>query len=350
MRPTWLVTGGSGFIGQSLLDALNAAPAAPAVVLASRRPPAALAVLPAGARHWPLDLAAPAIALPTGIDTVVHLAGEKREAGHMQAVNHVGAARLVDAAARAGARAFVHLSSVGVYGAGHRAGVVDERTRHTPRGPYETSKDAGERAVRERCAALGLRCIVLQPSNVLGLARGAAGGRPLLGLVRMVARGWFRHIGRGQAWVNYVAVEDVAAALLAAGLDGAAGRAAEGAKDGADGAAKTRLSGHAPGVYIVNTPAPLRSFVGWVADELGLPAPTAKLPAWLATAAAAAGAAGGVVLRRELPLSPARLRELTGTTRFDGRALAGLMPQPYALGIEAALRALVRRYRAEGLV
>src|SRR5207237_8839894 len=137
-----------------------------------------------------------------------------------------------EAAAEAGAQRFVLPSSVGVYGAPPHAGLVDERHAHTPQNAYEVSKDAGERAVRERCAALGIACVVLQPSNVVGLVPGR--NYSLLGLVRMVARGWFRHVGHGAAWVNYVAVEDVAAALVAlARRDAPAG------------------------TYIVNTPAPL---------------------------------------------------------------------------------------------
>lgn len=317
-----LVTGSGGFIGSAVLPALQAAAPARELWLAGRQPPA---VLPPSARYLPLDLAAGTIDLPPGVHTVLHLAGEKRDPARMHAVNTEGAARLVDAAARAGARCFVHLSSVGVYGAPRHAGVVDERFPHTPHGPYETSKDAGERAVRQRCAALGLRCVVLQPSNVVGFVPGRS--RPLRGLVRMVARGWFRHFGRREAWVNYVAVEDVAAALVAAAL-----------------------RAEADGVFIVNTPAPLADFVGWIADELGLPPPTARLPYALGAAAAAGGAVGRFVLRRELPFSPERFGELTNTTRYDGGALSERLGSSYPLGIEAALRAMVGQYRQAGLV
>jgi len=317
-----LVTGGSGFIGGALLPLLQQAAPKRELWLGGRHAPA---VLPAGARHVPVDLAAAAIELPPGVDTVLHLAGEKRDPACMPAVNADGAARLVDAAADAGARRFVHLSSVGVYGAPRHAGRVDEDFPHTPRGPYETSKDQGERVVRERCAALGLRCVVLQPSNVVGLVPGR--GRPLLGLVRMVARGWFRHFGRRPAWVNYVAAEDVAAALVAAAVHT-----------------------NADGVFIVNTPARLAAFVGWIADELGLPPPTARLPYWLGASAAAAGALGRLLLRRDLPFSPERFGELTNTTRYDGSALSGTLDFAYPLGIEAALRAMVRQYRLSGLV
>jgi nucleoside-diphosphate-sugar epimerase len=322
MSGALLVTGGSGFIGGAVLPLLQQAAPAREIWLASRRPTGAL---PAAGRHVPLDLAAPCIELPPGVHTVLHLAGEKRDVAQMAAVNHDGAVRLVRAAAKAGAQRFVHLSSVGVYGAPRHAGLVDEDFMHTPRGPYETSKDGGERAVRECCAALGLQCVVMQPSNVVGVVPGRS--MPLLGLARMVAKGWFRFFGHRPAWVNYVAVEDVAAALVAAALHS-----------------------DAEGVFIVNTPAPLARLVGWMADELGLPAPTARLPYAVGASAAAAGALARLVLRREMPFSPERFAELTNTTRFDGNALTRVLGFAYPLGVEAAVRAMVRQYRQAGLV
>ena len=341
MNGAWLVTGGSGFVGTALLRAVRQAQLQPPLWLAGRgtvrpgaaappgRPEAGARQEPGPAapeiRPWALDLTDPALTLPEGVHTVLHLAGEKREPARMHAVNAEGAGRLVEAAARAGARRFVHLSSVGVYGAPPHSGVVTEAFAHRPRGPYETSKDLGERVVRERCAALGLSCVVLQPSNVVGVVPGRS--LPLLGLMRIVARGWFRHIGRREAWVNYVAVEDVAAALRAA----ACGAPAE-------------------GDYIVNTPAPLERFVGWAADEMGLPAPRGRLPGWLGAVAAGGGEAAGVLLRRAMPFDLARLRELTNTTRYDGTALGRAGGFSYPLGIEAALREMVRQYRAMGLL
>jgi len=317
----WLITGASGFIGMAVLKRLHAD--GRALVLAGRREPAS--ALPAHCRHVPLDLEARELALPDGIHAVLHLAGEKREPARMEAVNHLGAARLVDAAARAGARRFVHLSSVGVYGAAKHSGLVDEARAHHPRNAYETSKHAGELAVRERCAALGLACTVLQPSNVIGIVAGRH--YPLLGLARMVARGWFRHIGPGDAWVNYVAVDDVAAALVSTLRDDASS-----------------------GVFIVNTPAPLRTLLGWMAQALGVPVPTKRLPLWLGATAAVAGAAGRRILRRELPFSPERFLELTNTTRYDGSAITKALGFSYPEGIEVAVRAMMDAYRREGLV
>jgi nucleoside-diphosphate-sugar epimerase len=240
----------------------------------------------------------------------------------MDEVNHLGAARLVDAAARAGARRFVHLSSVGVYGAPKHAGVIDELREHRPANAYERSKDAGERAVRERCAANAMACVVLQPSNVIGWSQ----ARPLLGLMRIVAKGWFRYFGQTEAWVNYVGVEDVAGALIA--------EAREGHDDDA--------------TYIVNTPVPLRRMVDWIAAELAIRPPGKRWPYPAGVALAAAGALGRSVLARELPFSPERLRELTNTTRYEGSAISRGLGFDYPQGIEATLRKLVRAYRDEG--
>ena len=122
-------------------------------------------------------------------------------------------------------------------------------------------------------------------------------------------------------------MEDVAAALLAAARHPSA-----------------------DGVFIVNTPAPLAHFVGWAADELGLPPPRARLPWWVGAVAAGAGELGSQLLRRSLAFDRARFGELTNGTRYDGTALQRSLGFEYPLGIEAALRAMVRQYRAMGLV
>jgi dihydroflavonol-4-reductase len=317
----WVITGANGFLGEAVIHAFQSRGLAHSLICAGRTPPSNSATF----EFHPLDLNSDPMTLPNGISVVVHLAGEKREPVAMRSVNHEGTVRLVEAAAAAGARRFVHLSSVGVYGAHKHAGTVDETRPHEPRNLYEQTKDAGEAAVRRRCRELGLALAVLQPSNVVAAVPGKA--MPLLGLMKMVACGWFFHVGAGDAWVNYVSAEDVAEAVFLLAQTDAA-----------------------EGTFIVNTPCRLSDVTGWVAAALGVPAPRRRLPAWLVWSAAQIGAAGRALLGRELPMSPQRYLELTNTTVYRGAAITERTGFGYPVGIEREVRRMAMKYREMGLL
>jgi nucleoside-diphosphate-sugar epimerase len=321
-----MVTGSTGVLGSAVLDALRADTRWGGVVLGGRhvtgRPLPALAP-DCQVEALPLDVEGDVV-LPAGIDTLLHIAGEKKDPARMPAVNHEGARRLAEAAVRAGVRRFVHVSSVGVYGAPPCSGDVREAAVHRPQNVYEQTKDAGERAVASVCAGVGLPCVVMRPSNVLALVPGRS--HPLLGLVRNVRRGRLVWFGRASACANYVCVEDVAAALLA--VAGGETPAAE---------------------YIVNTPAPLAQVVGWMADELGVQAPRARWPLWSGRLLVGVLAIARAATGRSLPFDRDRLTELTNTTRYVGDALLRDTGLRYPVGIEAFVRRLVRHYLQQGL-
>jgi nucleoside-diphosphate-sugar epimerase len=299
-----LITGATGFLGSKVVQRLAAAGAP--LILATHRAPLAVE-----GESLALNLEADVV-LPAGIDTVIHIAGEKRDEAQMLEVNGMGTLRLVMAASKAGVRRFVYVSSVGSYGAAPGSGNVTEDFPCTPQNRYEMSKYHGEREVRAIGSAAGMERVILQPSNVIGLGK----SNPLLGMMRMVAKRRFAWVGRTDPIVNYVSVDDVAAAIVAAGV------------------------GTVTGTYIVNTPCRLVDLVGWVADELKVPAPTLRLPGWL----------GRALVRRPLPLSPEKLRELTNTTRYAPEAFMLAAGFEYPIGVERLVRELARHYRAEGLL
>lgn len=321
MTTLWLVTGSTGLIGRRVVDVIVRTQPEVGLLLGGRSP----LECPHRARHLPLDLTETTLTLPKGLSCLMHLAGEKRDERSMAVVNVQGALRLVDAAARAGVRRVVHLSSAGVYGAPKHAGVVDESAARTPRNAYERSKHEGEIAVVKQCAALGLSLIVLQPTNVIG--EGRDGHYPLLALIKAVARGWFRYIGRGDAWVNYVAVDDVAAAIVVAATSPAV-----------------------TGTYILNTPAPLRQLVAWIAQALEIKPPERSVPAWAGQAAAVASVSAQRLLGRDLLVNPERVLELTNTTRYDNGAFLRATGFTYPLGIRETVQCMARRYRELGLL
>lgn len=270
------------------------------------------------------DLSQPCTALPTGIDTVLHIAGEKRDESRMDAVNHLGTCRLAEMAATAGVRRFVYISSVGSYGAQPSMGRIDEAFPHTPRNTYEASKDAGETALRNIGARTGMSVIVLQPSNVIGLTADRS-AYPLLGLMRMISKGLLVWFGMAETQVNYVSVDDVAAAA--------------------------RASLDVPtGTYIINTPARLADVVAWISEELHCPIPRRQLPLWVGQAAAALGSALQRGTGRSMPLQRERLIELTNTNFYDPALFMSTAAFTYPTGVENLVRSLVRTYREWGLL
>lgn len=131
----------------------------------------------------------------TGADAVVHLAAIPRESGGrtFEAVNALGTQRVVEAAERAGARRFVHVSVLGV---------ADD-----PKLAYLYSKWRGEETVRSS----GLDWVVLRPSLMFGEGDG------FFNLVKTTLRWWSPGIvaipGRGDTRFQPLSVDDLAIAV-----------------------------------------------------------------------------------------------------------------------------------------
>jgi nucleoside-diphosphate-sugar epimerase len=260
--------------------------------------------------------------LPSDIDIVVHAAGEKLDSAKMMATNVEGTRRLAEAAAQAGVRRFVHISSVGVYGATPHSGVVNETFVRHPRNQYEQSKEKGERSVRQVCEESGMQCLILQPSNVIAV--NALAVSPLLGFLSAIRSGRLVRFGTSDAWLNYVAVEDVAAAVLDAAVHAPAG-----------------------GTYIVNTPERLEDVVAWSATALGVPQPKWRAPTWIGSVAARLGDLASA-LGSNTPFDSNRLLELSNSTRFDGTSLSRATGFEYRFGVRMLISQLVGRYKTEG--
>jgi nucleoside-diphosphate-sugar epimerase len=116
-------------------------------------------------------------------------------------------AALAEAAGDAGARRLVYVSSTGVYAPAAGAW-VDEEFAVDPAGDQGRRRLAAERALLETAAARGLEAVALRAAGIWGPDRGVA--------ARLRA-GSYRIIGDGRAHVSRIHVDDLAAALVAAG-------------------------------------------------------------------------------------------------------------------------------------
>lgn len=166
-----LITGGFGFIGGRL--AVHLAQAGHQVVLGSRSDQPRPEWLPEAEvvqTFW-----GDAEALETicqGVDVVIHAAGMNAAdcaADPVAALefNGVAAARLANAAARAGVKRFVYLSTAHVY-ANPLIGTITEETCPRNLHPYATSHLAGEHAVLRASQQGEMQGIVLRLSNAFG--------------------------------------------------------------------------------------------------------------------------------------------------------------------------------------
>lgn len=158
-------------------------------------------------------------------DTVVHLAAlakpHARQPGVFAAVNAAAVTQLLRAAAEAGVRRFVHVSTWLVAPPDRPAPLGGAAAAATP---YETSKRQAETAV-SAFAANGLDAIIVRPTRVYGPGplHEANGATKLLALY---LAGKLRiRLADGGALANWVHVDDVAAGVLLAARRGRRGAA-----------------------------------------------------------------------------------------------------------------------------
>lgn len=219
----FIVTGGAGFIGSHLVEALIRAGHDVTVIddLSTGKP----ANLPPGARLIRASIADAALLAreAAGADGLYHLAArvsvqdciDNWLAGH--ADNLIGTINTLEAAAQAGCPV-VYASSAAVYG--DRSGqLCSEEVRETPISPYGVDKLAGEHQARAFAAIRGVASVGLRFFNVYGPRQDPAS--PYAGVIsRFIAnaREGVAHtvFGDGGQSRDFIEVSDVVAGLLAA--------------------------------------------------------------------------------------------------------------------------------------
>ena len=229
---TVAVTGATGNVGTALLRRL-AEPAsgiAEVRALARRQPPSEA---PYERARWHLaDLGATTseTLLPTfleGADAVVHLAWALqpgREPERLRQVNVEGTRRVVRAAAAAGVRHVVHMSSLGAYApaaVGQRV-TEDWPVTGIPTAQYSRDKSAAEQVVREVVGRRSdITLTVVRPTLVMQPQAGSEIGRYFLGpLVYGAARAMPGALARRlplpapDLHVGFVHADDVADAIV----------------------------------------------------------------------------------------------------------------------------------------
>jgi UDP-glucose 4-epimerase len=234
-----LVTGGAGFIGSNLVDALIARGDDVTIVdnLSTGRESNLEPALAAGARLEQIDVrdAAALTALASAIEaaTVFHLAAQidvrksLEDPAFDAAVNVGGTANVLDAARAAGSGRVVFVSTGGaIYGEGEgKALPLDESAPIEPFSAYGQSKFAAEGYLALYERLYGLSSMSLRLGNVYGPRQDPLGEAGVIAIYcGLLANGGRPTVfGDGTQTRDYIYVGDVVAAALAAADSSASG-------------------------------------------------------------------------------------------------------------------------------
>jgi UDP-glucose 4-epimerase len=211
------VTGGAGFIGSNLVDALVAR--GDQVTVVDNFTSAGRANLNPGAALLEHDVAAQ---LEIAGDVVFHLAAQAdvqtsmHRPGYDATVNVVGTVNVLAAAQRAGAQ--VVFASSGGAGYGECPGPVDESFPFLPLSPYGIAKKCGEEYLAGWNRIHGTAHVSLRLANVYGPRQdsGLEGGVAAIFLERMASGDSTVIFGDGSQVRDFVFVGDVVDAMIAA--------------------------------------------------------------------------------------------------------------------------------------
>jgi len=213
-----LVTGGTGFVGRHLIDALLRR--GDSVTALVRSPSKARDLADRGVRLVPgtLDDTDAIRSASADQGVIFHVAGRiaARTEAEFLAVNRDGAARVVAAAAEVSRARIILVSSLAAGGPAARGERLRGDEPPSPVSAYGRSKLAGEMAVRTG----PLPWTIVRPPAVYG-----PGDREVLTVFRAARLGVTPVFGDGQQQLSLVYGPDLAEALVAAGIsDRAVGR------------------------------------------------------------------------------------------------------------------------------
>jgi nucleoside-diphosphate-sugar epimerase len=323
---TVLITGAAGFLGSHVTALLVTRGARPRALIHPRDDAGWLAQ--ADADVYAADIGdrpaiAPALA---GVDCVIHCAartGPWGPSSEYERTNVRGLETIVRASMTAGVRRFVHVSSITVHGNNVRGQADENSPLRTEPNPYSRSKVAGEKLLWRMIRDEGAPVTIVRPGWIYGPRDTASFAR----IARMIGQGRMIMIGSGENHLPLIYVADAAEGVLLAGeAEQAEGRS----------------------YFLVNDePATQRDFITTIAAELGVPAPTRRIPYSLAVMLGGLSESLGHLARRRQPPPVMRygLQLLGGENRFAiSRARRELGFSPL-IGLTEGVRNSVGWYR-----
>lgn len=328
-----LVTGAAGFIGGALFRRLaELGHDVTGTVLYEQE---ARKLREEGYRAEILDLASeePWDDLLRGTDLVFHVAArfqevEDDESGYDR-VNHLGALRLAETAARVGVERFVHCSTVGVHG-DVREIPATETSPFNPMDLYHRTKLRGELAIFEFARGLpadGMVVTANRPAMVYG-----PGDLRMYKIFRAVLSRRFAMIGSGEVLAHLGYIDDQTDSFIFC---------ATAPREAVHGEAFNIASG---------APLTLNEMVRLIAEEGGVAPPRLRIPVAPVWAAAWACEMLCKPLRISPPLFRRRVGFFTHNRAFDLRKAKERLGYESRWGHREGIARTIAWYRQSGLL
>jgi nucleoside-diphosphate-sugar epimerase len=254
-----LITGANGFLGQTILSQLQAA----GLFTLATDLGAASVISGVSYRKADITKIEEIKLLVENITKVIHVAGlahvfnqDANSGEKFHKINEIGTKNVAAAAAAAGVRHFVLISSVSVYGP-YTDEAYDEKRSCKPVGPYAQSKYNAELRATEIAQKSGMALTIFRLATLYGEGDPGNVGR----LIRAIDRGRFFWVGNGSNRKSLLYKGDAARAVMAV------------------------VQRPASGVNIFNISAPpctMREIVDCIGNVLGKHPFPVRLPASLA--------------------------------------------------------------------
>ena len=255
-----LVTGGTGFVGKYLVEALVQQGHEVRVLARSGSDNADSGNY---VEFWQGDVTRPNTlkGLGQNIEIVYHLAAvghvsaiSKKAYENFYAVNVQGTENLLRALAESGIQKFVHFSSTAAMGL-IKKDLVDETDPPRPVTPYQKSKLESEKIALSLGEELRIPAVVLRPCMIYG----PGGYGEFYKIARLMKKGRFPKVGSGLNLTPLVHVKDVVQAAIKAADKGKAGN-----------------------VYLIASERslPLDKLREMIIDAWGIRAPYPYIPTW----------------------------------------------------------------------
>jgi len=227
-----LVTGGSGFLGSHLVEALVARGENVRALVRPTSNMTHLKSLGVELAYGDLNDAQSLKTALQGMERIYHCAALVSDWGTWEGfrgANVTGVRNLLEAALEAAVSKFIHVSSTDVYG--YPDCPVDETAPYGARGwPYGDTKMEAERLVLACYQQHDLPATIVRPATIYGPRSPTL----VLQIVELLKRGSMVHIGRGDKPAGLTYVSNVVDVLLrAAGSERSVGQAYN-ASDGSD--------------------------------------------------------------------------------------------------------------------